>query len=297
MDLPTRARRVLAPIKLRMARRFLRVDIRALGVRLFAQVNWVLHITRYASERGLTPIVRLQSENYMSRPSEDDWFSDFFVRLTNSPSVRNGIVICDFSELRLSFPRDLTLPEAHSLFFSHYAFSPEIAREAAALQVTVGAADQALGVHFRGTDKIEEAARVSYDDVARAIERHLSHNTGIRTIFVATDEAAFVDFITSAFPLLRFVYLTGATRSRDGQPVHLSTAPEVRLALGRDAIIDAIVLSQCSAVIRTSSFLSAWSCIFNPDLRTTTLNKPYAAKTWFPERVIMASSGSQPTRA
>ena len=45
--------------------------------------------------------------------------------------------------------------------------------------------------------------------------------------------------------------------------------------------------SKCTAVIRTTSFLSAWASIFNPDLKVVLLNKPYSNRLWYPEREIL----------
>jgi hypothetical protein len=40
-------------------------------------------------------------------------------------------------------------------------------------------------------------------------------------------------------------------------------------------------------VIRTTSTLSAWASLFNPEIKVILLNKPYQNNLWYPENEIM----------
>ena len=56
-----------------------------------------------------------------------------------------------------------------------------------------------IGVHYRGTDKWEDAPRVAYEQMAAVIRKAMSGKSDSR-IFLATDEAAFVDYLEKTFP-------------------------------------------------------------------------------------------------
>jgi hypothetical protein len=120
-----------------------------------------------------------------------------------------------------------------------------------------------FGVHYRGTDKSIEAARVSYqqvlDTVYREIQRYSSQDY---KMFVATDEHAFLEYMQQQFPH-RICYQQ-AMRSVDNKPLHLSENHPYRQ--GEEALIDCLLLSRCDCLIRTSSNLSLWSSFFNPNM-------------------------------
>jgi hypothetical protein len=69
-------------------------------------------------------------------------------------------------------------------------------------------------------------------------------------------------------------------RSAGGNPVHIALGNGYDK--GEDALINALLLSKCATVIRTTSFLSAWASIFNPTLRVVLLNKPYVNRICYP---------------
>lgn len=126
-----------------------------------------------------------------------------------------------------------------------------------------------IGVHYRGTDKIIEAHRVNYEAVLESIQKHIkdlpSNEYGI---FIATDEQPFLEYMRSKFP--GKVMAAEAYRSQEDKPVHY--AETNRFERGEQALIDALLLSNCHLLIRTSSNLSLWASYFNPDLPVELLN-------------------------
>lgn len=128
-----------------------------------------------------------------------------------------------------------------------------------------------IGVHYRGTDKSrKEAPRVSYEKVFQSIADHLPQNRPWR-IFVATDEQQFLEEILKAFP--ERVIACDAHRSTTTTGIHFSCKNSY--AVGEEALIDALLLSRCDLLIRTSSNLSLWSTYLNPELPTILLNHNY----------------------
>jgi hypothetical protein len=81
-------------------------------------------------------------------------------------------------------------------------------------------------------------------------------------IFVATDEQGFLDFIHEAFP--GKIVCLEMLRATHSEPLHINNSnPYLQ---GENALVDVILLSKCTFVIRTSSNLSLWSSYLNPFL-------------------------------
>jgi hypothetical protein len=146
-----------------------------------------------------------------------------------------------------------------------------------------------IGVHFRGTDKSSEAPRVSWDYCLKIIRQCLRGNAAVRRVLLASDEQRFIDFIRHSLTEVPVYSRDDHYRSRgsDEPPVFLGEGGGYEK--GEDALVNALLLSKCTTLIRTTSFLSAWASIFNPQLKVILLNKPYDDKLWFPESEIVRS--------
>lgn len=142
-------------------------------------------------------------------------------------------------------------------------------------------ADPVIGVHYRGTDKLRSKPkhRVPYEEVAENVElqikklsvgkleKFLNKKYGKQPqinykIFVATDEMAFLEFMLKRFP--RKVIYQNAFRSSDGLAVHGFRPDVSAYQRGKEALLDALILSNCSILIRTQSSLSTTASYFNP---------------------------------
>ena len=130
-----------------------------------------------------------------------------------------------------------------------------------------------IGVHYRGTDKGVEASPVSYEKVFQSILARIPPQ-GSWQIFVATDEIPFLKAIQLQFP--GRVVACDAIRSEGKLGVHFLSEEGYRK--GEEALIDALLLSRCQLLIRTSSNLSLWSTYFNPDLPTVLLNLRFRSR-------------------
>lgn len=135
-----------------------------------------------------------------------------------------------------------------------------------------------VGVHYRGTDKRIEAPVVDYEVIMKLVRADLEKDEAIK-IFVATDEDKFLQAMCKNFPG-KIISIDGI-RSTNGYPVHYTSHGGTKnYKKGEDALIDCILLSQCSKLYRTSSNLSAASERFNPSIKVTLLNKDiHEAKT------------------
>ncbi len=128
-----------------------------------------------------------------------------------------------------------------------------------------------IGVHYRGTDKIADARRVSYDEMETSIRGRIDPVASASwRIFLATDEHGFVEFMRARFGdrlLVRTMF-----RSVDGRPIDICNA-DGNYQKGFDAVVDCLLLSRTDHVIRTSSNLGLCATLFNPQLTETLLNR------------------------
>jgi Nodulation protein Z (NodZ) len=127
-----------------------------------------------------------------------------------------------------------------------------------------------VGIHYRGTNKHEEAPRVPYERVRAAAADILRRAGAARSrLFVATDEQAFLDYMRSQFP--RDLLYREMFRSADGRPID-EVNEDGGYRKGEDAVIDCLLLSRCHTLIRTESNLSVCATLFNPALPQLALN-------------------------
>jgi len=130
---------------------------------------------------------------------------------------------------------------------------------------------------------------VSWDYCLSIIRQCIKERDVVHKILLASDEQKFVDFIKQSLTEVAVYSRDDHYRSRgaDEPPVFLGAGGGYEK--GEDALVNALLLSKCTTLIRTTSFLSAWASIFNPHLRVILLNKPYDDKLWFPESEILRS--------
>lgn len=161
--------------------------------------------------------------------------------------------------------RRLTPERAYELISRYIQLQGDIQEEIDQFAKKEFANCHVIGIHYRGTDKVTsgEAVKVNYDAVADEIKRHLAEK-GLADfkIFIATDETPFIDYLSALFPG-KIVY-TQAQRSSDNLPVHMKAQKPYKV--GREAIVDALLLSKTAYLIRTKSNLSLCSTFFNPNL-------------------------------
>lgn len=129
-----------------------------------------------------------------------------------------------------------------------------------------------IGIHYRGTDKVEEAPPVPYGEVLKQIRKYMHEDSIEETkIFVATDEKKFLECMQEEFGDMVIVHST--IYSEDGRSIH--EKPSNPYLQGEEALIDCLLLSKTDMLIRTSSNLSLWSTYFNLDLQVLELNRRY----------------------
>jgi len=274
------------------------IEIANDGVGFFAQLNWCVGICQYCEANGLVPDIRLTGDIYLDRLRGSNWLDHYF-DWTNPVGpgellrrVRYTKRIVDFSELGGSLGSQLSLVDGARLLRKYLRPKPHISAEVEEFWRRIDGTGAVVGVHFRGTDKTFEASRVSWQHCLDVVRAHLRANSDVRAVFVASDEQAFVEFMAASIREPPVCFRADHIRSVDGRPVHLSAAGN-GYEKGKDALVNSLLLAKCSTLIRTTSLLSAYSSLFNPELKVILLNRPLAWALWYPEREILQARNTE----
>lgn len=204
-----------------------------------------------------------------------NWWTYYFEPLTIGTS-RNAVVKTidpHQHDLLTYHAAAMTRASAGDLITRHIRLQPHLQRKVDAYAAEHFANSFTVGVHYRGTDKHEEAPPVAYDEVVAAIhEAAAAGGTRPLRVFVATDDQRFLDAMIDRFAdrlLFRPMF-----RSRDGRPIDV-TNDDTNYQKGEDAVLDCLLLSRTQFLIRTASNLSLCSAFFNPGVPDRPLNRPY----------------------
>ncbi len=159
--------------------------------------------------------------------------------------------------------------KAHELIQKYIRVRPEIAQEIDSFEKEYFEGVYVIGIHYRGTDKSVEAPEVAYSEVRTEVDKALISHPQAK-IFVATDTQPFFEYMERIYP--GRVLSADAERSADGKPLHYGREGST-YQRGKEAIIDALLLSRCELLIRTSSTQSLCSTYFSPDLPVIELSQ------------------------
>jgi hypothetical protein len=182
------------------------------------------------------------------------------------------------------------LTEASRLFLEHYRPSSSIRNEVDSLARKLSVDSLTLGVHYRGTDKAHEAGRVSWITFVDAVKKTIAEEPRITGILVSSDESQFLDYIRQQGFACPVNVIPSCCLSVNGKPVHFSG--HNGLQIGREALVASLLLSRCGFLVKTASYLSAWSKIFNPELKVLLISPPGVRPAWFPDCALWASQRS-----
>ena len=314
-------RRLQWAIPMRANRGICSVEIASNTVGFFSQLTWCLRILQYCDRHHLIPDIRMTGESYRDRKRGENWLNYYFDWTTQmspeelSRKVRYTKKMCEDCKYGFcnSSPRcygrlqplvpEISLEEGARIFHKYLRPNAHICRIVDDFWTAIDVDGPVVGVHFRGTDHLEEAPRVSYEHCRHVLESYLQSHKNINAIFVASDEQPFVDFIKQSVDGALPIYsrndyyrsshgvdkseLPHVRRESDVSPVFRTAVGEGGYEKGEDALVNSLLLSNCSTLIRTTSRLSAWASIFNLDLRVILLNRPYEDALWYPETEVV----------
>jgi hypothetical protein len=278
------------------------VEIATNYVGFFAQMVWCLCILRYCERHRLIPDIRLTGRTYLDPKRGPNWLNYYFDSSGSlTPEevkrrVRYTKKIASWGDMGPPLVLNLTLENGAQTLHKFLRPKPHINNIVDNFWTSIDTHGPVLGVHFRGTDHYEEAPRVSYAHCLKVLKNHLTTHKSTAAVFVASDEQEFIDFIKKSVKGDLPVYShDDHYRSGDSDilPVFRRDIGNGGYEKGEDALVNALLLSRCSTLIRTTSCLSAWASIFNPHLNVILLNRPYKDKLWYPEKEVLKRSNTE----
>lgn len=204
-----------------------------------------------------------------------NWWQYYFEPIAMGTAERASLTTIDphLHDLLTYHAAALPRAAAHALIARHVRLRSHLAVKLEDFVAGRFTGTYVIGLHYRGTDKHEEAPAVPYEVVAAAV-RTAAAGAGDQPwrVFVATDDQRFLDFMIERFPD-RLLYRP-MFRSSDGRPIDV-TNDDSNYQKGEDAVLDCLLLSRTSLLIRTASNLSLCSTFFNADVTDRPLNRPY----------------------
>lgn len=167
----------------------------------------------------------------------------------------------------------LSLGDARRIVKKYIHIRPEIAHQFSKMAKQFFPKNShVIGVHYRGTDKISESRRVSYEEMLSAVAQEVAiarQRTNKVVVFVATDEQEFLSHIKAKYPN-ETVALHIHRSHAGGAPLHRKASADrgkfSGYESGLSALLDCLLLSKSHVLIRTASNLSAASLWFRNDM-------------------------------
>jgi len=250
-----------------------------------AKLEWLLQILVYCDENNLKPAIKF------SYPDEKK--SDYFLPFLSINPVYKTEKACfttieSITELGWGkdFDAILTFDLADSMIKKYLLIQQVILEEVNNFCQEKMFNKNVLGIHYRGTDKSGEAPTVPYAKVFDNVLYYLSLYPETDAIFLSTDDNNFEKFALKEFKQIPVIVRMDSFKSNDNTAIHLNKTVDKK-NINRDAIVNCLILSRCTALMKTSSFLSDWSKLFNLKMPVIMLNKPYESALWFPARQIL----------
>lgn len=201
---------------------------------------------------------------YYDPSAGPNWWNYYFdaIALGDASAPRRVVPLWQHDYFAETIEQTMSRTRAAELIDRYIHVRQEVRGQADGFWRQYAGDQRVIGVHYRGTDKYEEAARVPYSEVAESVRQHLDDRT---MIFVATDEQGCLDHFRAEFPAR--VICRSIRRSSDGAPLHKT--PGHGVAGGVDALADCLILARCAGIVRTPSNLGLVASFMNPGVPVT----------------------------
>ena len=278
----------MLPSQMRRARHnhpYFAVDIGG-RMGLGAVLAHAIVLIRHAETHGLIP--RITSTNPLFSRNGRDFLGEYMGPDSASPAAPLRPLRFDNLEsvFHLAVEHHVPIAEANRIFWGYLPPKPVIADPVETVLRDLSLSQFDLSLHYRGTDKFLEGARVGYEVVEQAIAKHLDGGGRVDVVFLATDDVGFDNFLRSSLPGTSFITYTRGHPSDRATPRHFSDMAPQDKAI--EALVNILLIARAPKCIRTTSYMSAISKITNPSLVTETLNRTYLESRLFPEREVIA---------
>ena len=238
----------------------------------FANLSYVLCHLMVADSLGMEPVVDF--ENFPTLYNEEEEIQgtrnawEYYFRQTSSVSLRElyesrHVFFCD-GKWPVGFGFGVAgIPGARQAFDKYVKVLPDIADGVSVWMEELGT--RALGIHFRG----QEQRRASDHPLGPTKQQMLEVATRIiregsfGRIFLVTEDQGYLDLFRNEFG--NAVIATDSFRTRGENAYRIRPRPLHRYMLGREVLVDALLLSRCQALIASSSNVSEFAKLMNGD--------------------------------
>lgn len=259
---------------------------------LGAKLEWVLEMLAFCDQKNLQPAFRFSYPNERNV----DYFSPYF-NINQTYRRKNFEFTRIESMLELGWKKnidsDLNFQYAKFLIDKYLKINPEILKEVDDFCQKNFIERKVLGLHYRGTDKSGEAPPVSYDKVLKNVRHYLELYPETGALFLSTDDLNFELFFLENLLKIPIIRRENLCRPTEDTAIHLTKGLS-KHDVNYDALVNCLILSRCTALMKTSSFLSDWSKLFNLQMPVIMLNRPYERTLWFPARQILKETLYEP---
>lgn len=253
---------------------------------LFGQVMlFIFEVLPYLDERDLMPDWAIRSKLY-GNPNDDFLVVPGLLELNYEP-MRGNAKVQKIGLKKMRRYATSTLGNdwryLNGLLLKYFRIPRRIIDRADAFPEL----NQALGLHYRGTDKNKSSSETNYvseADFMTLAADFLSKHPEVRVIFTASDEDQFVEKMRVAHP--------GSQIVSSGEVVHhKNLKAQDNFAKGDHAMLDCLLLSRCKYLLKCQSALSGFAKVLNPEIQAYRIsaNKlaPWAPETpYFPDAYL-----------
>lgn len=258
-----------------------------------AKLVHALELYAICDKNNLVPIIKFTGNfDQSSQNIFDYYFKNKFQSITSCKKIKfsrvpNVSSVLEFSGYLKHVPLEINY--SHYLLNKYLEIKFDVQKELDDFTSLNFHGEDVLGIHYRGTDKFTEAPKLNYEVVCKNVLLYIEKYPLTSKIFISSDEEAFINFMKNNKKIkLDILHRDDLFRSKNNDPVHFSKTNIYDI--NRDAIVNMLLLSKCTTIMKTASILSAVSKLFNPKVKVFLVNKQFDNHRWFPETALIKES-------
>lgn len=250
----------------------------------FSNFIGVLGYLDFCEKNGYKPDIRFTTGCYLDKDLGSNWYLYYFEH--TAESSKDSISYTDqyqdntyldtlpFSNYARSF---LTLQHKNYLFNKYVKIKDSISEYVSYFIENEFNGFFVVGCHIRGTDKVIESKFVNSENIFfEEIDRKIKNREKYK-IFLATDDTGYFLKFKKKYGD-KLIYINHF--KSDKEAVHLNKNNQ-GYEIGRQVLVDSLVLSKCDYFIGSRSNVSHAVIIFNPDIDYKIIKKGIKYKNFF----------------
>lgn len=240
------------------------------GSGFFSNLSQVLCHLMIADSVEAEPVIdfenfpTLYNEDKEVRGTRNAW--EYYFRQTSLVPLNEiydsrHVFLCD-GKYPATFSYNVTsIPGSVEVFNKHVQVLPEIEESVRTWIKEFGT--RTLGIHFRGQEQNRTPGHAFGPTKRQMLEasRTLARELNLDRIFLVTEDQSYLDLLRSEFGSA--LIFTNSFRTRGKNAYRMQPRSLHRYKLGREVLVDAILLSRCQALICSDSNVSEFAKLMN----------------------------------